>query len=139
PAIEAALAEIHLELGRPFERALNQSLAERILDILLQRASQWTSPVATVTAGLLEDVLRGIRMQTDFDILRREILVDLIDQKIDDLDQVVIRERREQNRLVETVQKLGIEGFLDLAHHLIFDFRGHARCRPGETHRAALL
>ena len=41
---DAGIAEVHLELGRARQHALDQRLRERILDVLLQRPAQRRAP-----------------------------------------------------------------------------------------------
>ena len=83
--------------------------------------------VAAVAAGLIENIFRRVRLEPDLDLLGHQIHVDLLDHQIDDLDQVFVDERSEQNDFIQAVEELGIEGPLHLAHHLIFDFLRNAR------------
>src|SRR5271168_4536665 len=57
-------------------------------------------------------------------------LVDLSDEQVDDQQQILVRQRIEQDYLVQPVQKLRIEHTLDLAHHhivLALGLRGFVR------------
>ena len=58
-------------------------------------------------------------VQPDLDLLGDQILVDLLGQQVDDLQQILVGERGEQNGLVQAIQELRIEGLLDLRHHLV--------------------
>src|SRR5579875_448053 len=140
-AINTVFAKINLQFGWPGQRALDQGFGQRILNVLLQGAAQWTSSIAAITTGLIEDVLGRLGLQTDLDLLGGEIRVNLIDQQPDNLDQVFVGQRGEENDLIQTVQKLWIEGPLHLAHHVILDLLRDAASgrRRGETDLAAFV
>ena len=91
PVIETRLAQIDFEIRGLRQAALNQSFGKRILNELLERTAERTRPVIAVAAGLLENVLRGIHVEADGDLLRLQILVDAGDEKVDDLQKIVTR------------------------------------------------
>ena len=62
-------------------------------------------------------------MPPDPDLLGFQILVDAFHQQNHDADQIVVRERLEQDDVVETVEEFGIEGALDFRLHLILHLR----------------
>src|SRR5580704_6780159 len=67
-------------------------------------------------------------------------LVDLAHEQINDQQQVIIRERIEQNHFVEAVQEFRVENPLDLApDHVILAFRRRKQVRRLETQPTLLL
>src|SRR6185295_983450 len=80
-AVDTAFAQVHLKFGRPCQRTLDQSLAERILNILLERSPQRPRAIAAVRAGLVQNVLGGVLVDVNLDLLRDQILVDLLGQQ----------------------------------------------------------
>src|SRR5579871_4794205 len=137
-AVNSTLAQIHFKVGGTNQRPLNQGLAQRILDVLLQGAPQGPRAIAAVGTGLFENILRGVVLQLDADLLRGQVLVDLLDQQLRDLQQIVVAERSEENGLIEAVQKLRIERLFHFRHHLVFHLLLSAG-RRREAHRAALV
>src|SRR5205823_477109 len=122
------------EFSRPGQVALDQGFRQRILDILLQRAAQRTGAVAAVCTGFFKDVLGSVVGQPNFDLLRRQVLVDLDYQQVDDLDKIFVRQGGEQDHVVQAVQKFGIEGALYFASHHVLDLPRNAfGSRRGEA------
>ena len=60
-------------------------------------------------------------VKPDLHLLGHQVAVDLFDQQVDDLDQVVVGERGEQDHFVQAVQEFGIERLLHFAAHHVFD------------------
>ena len=92
-----------------------------------KRAPQRPGSVAAVAAGLIENIFCRVGLEPDLDLLGHQVHVDLLDQQLDDLEQVFVDQRSEQNDFVQAVEKLGVERPLYFAHHLIFDLLRNAR------------
>ena len=107
------------------DRALDQRFRQRIFDVLLQGAAQWTGSVAAVGQSLVQNPLLRFVGHGYGDRTLREILVQLADHEFENLDQVGFAERHEEDDLVHAVQEFGIEGALDFALDQIFDFLGN--------------
>src|SRR5262249_12328809 len=99
---------------------------QRILDVFLKRPPQRPGSIASVTARFFENIAGGIGCQPDGQLLGNQVDVDKLYQKPDDLQQVVVRQRVEQDRFIQPVQELRIEGALHFAHHHIFNARGQS-------------
>ena len=73
----------------------------------------------------------------DLHLAMNQRLVDLSDEQVDDQQQILVRQRIEQDYLVQPVQKLRIEHTLDLAHHHVVlalrlrDFVRRLEPKPG--------
>src|SRR5262249_19575611 len=94
---DARVAEVNLQIRGAGKRALDQRLRQRILDVLLQRAPQGPRAVTAIRASLLEDVLRGVGRQPDLHLLGDQVQVHLRHHQVDDLDEIVVRQRRKQD------------------------------------------
>src|ERR1700736_1134833 len=64
-AEDPGIAQVNLQLRGPRQGALDHLFRQWILDVLLQRAAQGTSPVAAVHQRLFEDVFRGVVVYPD--------------------------------------------------------------------------
>ena len=96
--------------------------------------------VAAVGESLVEDPLLGVVGNRDGDGFLRQVLVELRDHEFENLDQVGLAQRQEQDDFVEAVQELGVEGALDFALHQFFDLVGdHVFLRRLEAQAFALL
>src|ERR1019366_8120115 len=133
--------QVHLDEGGPLrEGALDERLRQRVLDVLLQRPAERTRTIAEVHNRLVEDPLAGLFRHRDRDGALRQVLVQLLHHQFHDLDQVGLAERVEDNDLVETVEKLGVEGALHLAPHHVLDFgRGRLIKLRLEAHAGTFL
>src|SRR5437763_1152711 len=67
-AEDAGIAEVHFQLRRTGQSALNKSIRQRILDVLLQRPAKRTRAISAI-AVLLEHVARSLVRQPNFDLL----------------------------------------------------------------------
>src|SRR6185437_987792 len=123
---ELIILKVNLEKRRTFRDAAgNQRLGERVFDVPLQRAAQRTRPVTAVDHGLVEDPLLRVLRDGDRDRFLHQVGVELRQQQFDDLDEVRISERLEENDLIDTVEELRIKGTLDFTLHQIFDLVHH--------------
>ena len=86
-----------------------------------KRAPQRTRAVAAIDDRLVEDPLAGIFGHGDRDGALRQVVVQLVHHQFDDLDEVGLGQRVEDDDLVETVQELGVEGALHLVPHHVLD------------------
>src|SRR5271166_1238601 len=138
---ELAALEVHLDERGPLrERALDERLRHGILDVLLQGAAQRTRAVAAVAKRLIEDPLARFFGHGDRDGTLRQVLVQLLHHQLHDLDEVLLRQRVEDDDLVETVEEFGVEGALHFALHHVLDLAGDGVFHLGlETHAGALL
>ena len=119
---QLVVVEVDLEEGRAGgDLAGDQRFGERVLDVALQGAAQGTRAVAAVDEGLLENPLLGFLGDRDGDGLLRQVRVELLHQQLDDLDQVGVVERLEEDDLVEAVEELGVEGLLDFVLDQLLD------------------
>src|SRR5579864_7948745 len=109
------------ERGTRGDRALDQRLGQRVFDVLLQRAAERTSSVGAVGQGLVEDPLLGIVGNRDGDRLLRQVLVELRDHEFQNLDQIGLVQRHEDDDFIQTVEELGVEGTLHLVFHQLFN------------------
>ena len=78
---------------------------------------------------LLQNVACCLVRQPDLDLLGDQIQVDLLDQQVDDLEQIFIGQRGEQNDLVEAVEEFGVERPLHLAITMSSTLAGIASLR----------
>src|SRR5271165_4080839 len=122
---ELAAFEINLDERGPLcERPLDKRLRHRVLDVLLQRAAQWTSAVTAVGERLVEDPLARLFRHRHSDRALRQVLIELLHHQFDDLDEVHLCQSVEDDDLVETVEELGVEGALHLVLHHVLDLGG---------------
>src|SRR6202522_1384201 len=114
PIEELVRVEIDFEECRTIvDVSGNQSLRQGVLDIALQRPAQRPRAVAAVAQRLVENPLLGFLGDGDGDRLLGKVGVQTLHQQFDDLDEVGVRQRLEENDLVETVEELRVEGLLD--------------------------
>ena len=117
---------------------MNHHVGQRILDVLLERPAQRTRAIRAVTGRLLQNVFSGILIETDANLLDRQILVDVLHLQADNLDQVLVVQRRKQDDLVEPIEELRVEGAFHFRHHLIFHL-GRNAIRGRRVEADALL
>src|ERR1700723_2657572 len=121
---QAVSWEINLKRSRPLQSALNESFRQWVFDVFLQRAPERPRAIISIAASFLENPLARFRCQSDLHLAMHQRLVNLADEQIDNPQQVVIRERIEQNHFVQPVQELRVEDSLHLAHHhVVLAFR----------------
>src|SRR6185503_7200208 len=104
------------------EIAAQDTLRERILQLLLNRALQRPRPVDGVEAGLREPIARG-GIERKLDLAVGEPPLQILELDIDDLAAVLLLERVEHDDVVNAVDELGAEVLADDFH----DFGLHAR------------
>jgi hypothetical protein len=92
-----------------------QLLAERVLDVRADRATQRPRAEVGVVPLLDQEVLGRLR-ELGLEALLLDPLGDLGDLVLDDLHQVVAGQRAEDDHVVEAVDELGAEEPLDLLH-----------------------
>src|SRR5688572_7231654 len=137
------------------EIAFQHAHSQRIEDPPLDGSFQWTSPIRRIIPFLYEEFLGRIR-QLDLDLTVRQTLHQSTQLDVDDLLDVLSRERVEEDDLVDTVQEFGPEmlpqcfaylpadAFADLAGRrglgdmLTADVRRHDHDRVLEIHRSSL-
>src|SRR5262245_41054489 len=88
------------------EIAAQDTLCERILQLLLNRALQRPCPVDGIEARLREPIARrGIERKADLAL--REPPLQVLELDVDDLADVLLLERVEDDDVVDTVDELG--------------------------------
>src|ERR1035441_6823025 len=111
---ELVLVEVDLKEGwASGDVPSNQGLRERIFDVALQGAAQRTGSVAAIYKGFVENPLLGLVGDRDGDRLLGQIGIQTLHHQLDDLDEIGVRQRLEEDHLVDAVEELGIEGLLD--------------------------
>src|SRR5262249_44987848 len=106
------------------DAALNKRLRQWVLNIALEGATQRTRAVAAVYKGLIQHPLRGFISHGDGDVTLSQIGIELLHQQFENLDQVGISQRVEDDHFIQPVQELRIECPLHfLANHLLNLFR----------------
>ncbi len=86
-----------------------------------KRAPQRTSAVGAIDDGFVEDPLAGLFGHRDGDRALRQVRVQLLHHQFDDLDQVDLGQRAEDDDFVQTVEELRIEGALHFVPHHVLD------------------
>src|ERR1035437_589938 len=115
--------DVDLEEGGALgDLAGDHGFAQGILDVALQGAAQGARAIFAIREGLVEDPLLGLLGDADGDGLLCQIGVELLNHQLNNLNEVGIVERLENDSFVEAVKELGVEGLLHLGKHLFFDF-----------------
>src|SRR5262249_2500952 len=128
------------ERGAHIDGALNKRLRERVLNVFLQGPAQRARAVAAIGKSLVEDPLLGLVRNRDRDRLLRQVRVELSDHQLQNLDQVGLGQRVEDDDFIEAVQKLGIERALDFVLDQFFNlFRDTLLIARLEAEAFALL
>src|SRR5271155_2114558 len=124
---QLVVPEEDLDERRPgSNRALDQSLRQRVFDVFLQCPAQRTCAVAAVYQRLAENPLLGFVRDCDRDRLLRQVLIQLADHQFENLDQIDLTQSAEQNDLIQPVEELRIERALDFVFDQVLDlFRDH--------------
>ena len=146
----------HLALAQHF-------VGERVLDVALDRAAQRPGAHRGVPAFLDQQVL-GLVGQLQLQLVLGDLDADAVDHQVDDLLDLFLGQLVEDDHLVDPVEELGPEDFLQVAHdpvlHVVVghaglvgdgeadrgvlgdlrgaDVRGHDHDRVAEVDRAAL-
>jgi hypothetical protein len=97
-------------------RAAENEVGERVLDQALDRAAQWPGAHRRVVA-LLDEHFFGLGGQLDRHLVLGHLHAQAVHEQVDDLQDLVLRELREDDDLVDAVQQLGAERLLQVAHH----------------------
>src|SRR5688572_21054799 len=112
--------EIHFDLVALRELGEEDLLRERILDELLDRPLQRPCTEFLIIAVLHQELGGGLS-QLERELLVTQALLNILEEDRHDLRDVLLRERVEDDDVVEPVEELGIEGvlhlFLDLLRH----------------------
>ena len=101
------------------EALSNDFFRQRVFQIALDHTPQRPRPEDRVKASLHEKFLRRI-IQLHDDVLLAQPLLYVVDFQLDNLHQVVARQRLEDDHLIDPIQKFWLEGALDLIHQLLF-------------------
>jgi hypothetical protein len=99
--------------------ATENGASERSFDFTLDGALERTRPICRVVAGAHEVGTRGIG-QFNFNVPLGETLAQTRELNLDNLLEVLFRQRVEDDGLVDTIQKLGTEMVTQLLEHGIF-------------------
>ena len=122
----------------------DDGLGQRILDVLLDDASELPRPVGRVEA-LLDQEVHGLGGQADPDRPLLELPVHAIDHELHDAPDVLLVERVEDDHLVDPVEELRPERPLELVEHAVLHplvgaprstptgSRGWSACRSGRS------
>src|SRR5688572_18964025 len=102
--------DIHLDLVAPGELAGQNLLAQGIFDVALDRALERPGSVGLVIAMLDQEIGRGRR---ELDLVPDPAL-HVLEQHPDDLGDVALVQRMEDDHVVQPVQEFGIEDLGDL-------------------------
>src|SRR5680860_466077 len=89
---------------------------QRVPDRALYESPQRAGAVRRVVTGPSQPRVRGVG-DRDRDPARSQATVELSDLQVDDVRQLVLRQRVEDHNLVETVEELRLEGRPDHRHH----------------------
>src|SRR5919199_296896 len=116
------------------ELAVEDLLGQGVLDVALDRAAQRAGPQDGVVALRRQQHL-GRGRELDAHVLVPEALVDPGDHQVDDLDDLLLRQLREDDRVVDAVEELRTEVLLELVldlvlHPLVAGLRVVARLEP---------
>src|SRR5271170_7318496 len=112
PEQKTVWREINLKRSRPLESTLNESFRQWVFDVFLQRAPERPRAIISIATSFFENPLARFRRQCNLHLAMYQSLVDLTDEQIDNPQQVVIRERVEQDHFIEPVQKFRIKNSL---------------------------
>src|SRR6185312_10663175 len=88
--VEPVGVEEDFKERRPLERALDQELGERVLDVLLQGAAQGAGAVAAIEAGLVHDPFLGFGGARDGDVALGEVVIELLHQQLDEAKKWIV-------------------------------------------------
>src|SRR6266404_8609617 len=107
---------IHNHLVAVADLTTQDSATKRCFQILLDRTLQRTRAIHRVIPHLSE-VPGRFRSQLNIDVSLRETYTHSVQLKVEDLLEVLFRERMEDHNLIDTVQELGTEVMLHLRKH----------------------
>ncbi len=134
-ASSPSAASTAIDVAGP-ELALEQLQRELVDELLLDHPLERARAVGRVVAEVAEQRPRVVG-QLDLDAALAHTLDQPLDLQVDDLADLLARERVELDDLVEPVDELGLEGGLD-AGDAARDVRGHDHDRVLEVDGAAL-
>ena len=119
-------------------------LGEDVLDHVLDHAAQRPRAVGDVVAQL-DDVVLGLLRDLERHLLRAQLVAHAGEHQVDDLADLLDRQRAEDDRRVDAVQELRPEVALQLGrdlllHQLVRRSRpAPRRCRPGRKPRLVFV
>src|ERR1700722_6767024 len=101
---ELVVFEVNLEEGRTLGNTPgNQCFRQWILNVALQGTAQRTRAIRSVDQRLFQNPLLGIFGHRQGDRLLNQVGIQLLYQQLQDLNQIGIRERHEDDDFVQTV------------------------------------
>src|SRR5690606_163509 len=121
---ELTVDEVDLDVVSRLELAREHRLRQAILDLTDHRAAQGARTECRVVADLDEALLGGLR-QLDRHVAVEQALTQPLHEQVDDLQQLVLVQLREDDDVVDAVEELGLE----VALELLVDLALHALVR----------
>src|SRR2546425_5726324 len=115
---ELAVHRVHPDGVARLELALEQHLRQRVGDLVLDLPRERPRAEVRVVSDRRDVVLRLVRDHQG-DLLRRELLAHALKLELDDLSDLGLRERREDDRRVDAVEELRTEEALHLFLHAL--------------------
>ena len=127
----------HLHDVARFHGALEQLLGERILEVTLDGAPHRTRAISRIVSLVDHEFVRRL-VEHNLDLLQLQAALHLVHFQIDDLHQIRLLERVEDNDLIEPIQKLRLKDALRLLenlvpHHVVILPRRAARRSPSSS------
>src|SRR5437762_4158220 len=112
--------EVHFDLVALGELGEQDLLGERVLDVLLDRSLQRACSELLVVAVLHQE--RRCRLsELQGELFVTQSLLHILEQDRDNLGDVLLRQRMEDDYVIESVEELGVKGVLHLFLHLLRD------------------
>src|SRR3954447_1170570 len=99
------------------EAGVQHSLRERVLNQVLDDATQWSRSVRVIVTSLTEQIHRRLG-NFELDVLLPQLSLHSCQLEIDDLADLLLRQRVEDDHGVDAVEELGPESLLELARDL---------------------
>ena len=103
------------------QAALEDLLGKRVFQKTLDRTAHWTRAISRIVALLDQEIL-GFLVQDQLEALAFEPLHDLLDLKVQNLNEIRLGERAEHDDVVETIEKFRTELPLGFIHDLLAHF-----------------
>src|SRR5690606_29923058 len=117
---ELAIHGVDLHVVARVELTMQDLLTQSVFDLALHRTTQRSGAERRVEADVDETLLGGLR-QLDRHVAIEQTLAEALREQNHDLDQFLLRQLREDDDVVDTVEELGLEValelFVDLALH----------------------
>ena len=107
--------------------------------MFLQSTTQGARPVGTICASLADDPLFCVIGEAHDESMIRHCAIDLINLKLQYVEQFLIAQFIEHDDLVKAIDKFRIERLAHGGHHHFFHLRARDFGRSLESHRASLL